>query len=204
MYSFFRSTSGMTQKINTFFPANRQQWRDWLAEHHNTQRSVWLIYAKKKAAVPTLTYDEAVEEALCFGWIDSTSRPIDADTFMQFFSPRKPKSGWSKVNKERIDRLMNAGLMTSAGTACIERAKENGSWLLLDAIEALILPADLDEALQKNPRASTYFHGLCRSDKRAILLWVSAAKRAETRQKRIADVIDATDQQVKPDIIRKR
>jgi uncharacterized protein YdeI (YjbR/CyaY-like superfamily) len=195
----------MQQEANTFFPANRQQWRDWLAKHHDAKPSVWLIYAKKKAAgVLALTYDEAVEEALCFGWIDSTTRPIDADTFMQFFCPRKPKSGWSKVNKERIDRLIAADQMKSAGIACIERAKQNGSWLLLDDIEALIVPTDMEEALQKKTRASTYFHGLCRSDKRAILLWLAAAKRLETRQNRIADVVNATDRQMKPAIIRRR
>lgn len=188
----------MKQEISTFFPTNRQQWRDWLAEHHGKQLSIWLLYPKKKSGLPGITYDEAVEEALCFGWIDSTAKPVDADTFMQFFCPRKPKSGWSKVNKERLLRLTEAGLLMPAGLASIERAKENGSWELLDDAEAQIIPPDLAAELVKRPVARDFFTGLCRSDKRAILIWISAAKRSETRQKRIAELIDSADQRLKP------
>jgi uncharacterized protein YdeI (YjbR/CyaY-like superfamily) len=188
----------MKPEINTFFPTNRQQWRDWLAEHHDKQVPVWLLYPKKKSGLPGVTYDEAVEEALCFGWIDSTAKSVDTDTFMQFFCPRKPKSGWSKVNKERLVRLTDAGLMMPAGTASIERAKENGSWELLDEAEAQLVPPDLASELAKRPVASDFFASLCRSDKRAILIWISAAKRSETRQKRIDELIDCTDQRIKP------
>ncbi len=191
----------MKQEINTFFPTDRQQWRDWLAEYHDKQPSVWLLYAKKKSGLPGIAYDEAVEEALCFGWIDSTAKPVDADTFMQFFCPRKAKSGWSKVNKERLVRLTDAGLMMPAGIASVKRAKENGSWLLLDEAEAQIIPPDLAAELAKRPVASDFFTSLCRSDKRAILIWISAAKRSETRQKRIAELIDCTDQHRKPKLL---
>ncbi|QJD76975.1 YdeI/OmpD-associated family protein [Spirosoma rhododendri] len=191
----------MQQEINTFFPENRQQWREWLAEHHAAQASVWLLYPKKKSGRIGVTYNEAVEEALCFGWIDSTAKPVDADTFMQFFCPRKPKSGWSKVNKERLVRLVDVGLMMPAGMASIERAKENGSWLLLDEAEAQVIPADLATELAERPTANEFFTSLCRSDKRTLLIWISAARRSETRQKRIAELVDCAEQRLKPKLL---
>ncbi|MFD2935101.1 YdeI/OmpD-associated family protein [Spirosoma flavum] len=192
----------MKQEIDSFWPATRQHWREWLQEHHDKKQAVWLIYSKKKSATPGITYNEAVEEALCFGWIDSRAKPIDEETYMQFFSRRKPAGGWSKVNKERIQRLIQAGLMTSAGLACIDRAKQNGSWLMLDEIEALIIPADLEQAWQERPKAKSYFSSLSRSDKRTILQWLVLAKRAVTRQNRIDELIELADQQQKPKLLR--
>lgn len=188
----------MKTKIDSFWPTSRQHWRDWLAEHHDKRQSVWLIYAKKKSGLLGISYQEAVEEALCFGWIDSRAKPIDDTTYRQFFSPRKSASGWSKVNKERIERLIDAGLMMSAGIASIERAKQNGSWRMLDDIEAGIVPVDLAEALQKRPDAHRYFYDLCRSDKRAILQWLVQAKRTETRQNRLTEVVYMAAQRQKP------
>lgn len=193
----------MKQETDTFWPATRQHWREWLLEYHDKKQAVWLIYPKKKCATPGITYSEAVEEALCFGWIDSRAKPIDEVTYKQFFSHRKPASGWSNVNKERIQRLVQAGLMTDAGLMCIDRAKQNGSWQMLDEIEALIIPADLEQAWQKRPAAKNYFSSLSRSDKRAILLWLLLAKRAVTRQNRIEALVELTDHQQKPKLLQR-
>ncbi|NBX79226.1 MAG: hypothetical protein EBQ94_02430, partial [Flavobacteriales bacterium] len=167
----------MEKEIETFYPKSRQEWREWLQENHDKKQSVWLIYYKKKSNVPTVIYSEAVDEALCFGWIDSKAKPIDEHTFMQFFSKRKEKSVWSKVNKEKIERLTKEGLMADAGFKIIEIAKKNGDWTILDEAEALIIPTDLEEEFQKKPSAKDYFLGLSRSDKRNILQWLVLAKR---------------------------
>lgn len=183
----------MKPELDSFWPSTRQHWRAWLEEHHATKPAIWVIYARKKSALPGITYVEAVEEALCFGWIDSRAQPINENTYRQFFSPRKPTSGWSKVNKERIQGLIQTGLMRDPGLRCINQAKQNGSWAMLDDIEALIIPADLEKAWQERPTAKAYFSTLCRSDKRALLLGLVLAKRAVTRQKRIDELIQLTD-----------
>jgi uncharacterized protein YdeI (YjbR/CyaY-like superfamily) len=184
--------------IETFFPKSRQEWRDWLQENHDKKQSVWLIYAKKQSNKSTVLYSEAVDEALCFGWIDSKAKPVDKETFMQFFSKRKANSVWSKVNKEKVDRLIREGLMTQAGLEVIERAKQNGSWTILDEAEALIIPKDLNEELENRANAKAYFLGLSRSDKRNILQWLTLAKRAETRQRRIIEIAELAEQNLKP------
>lgn len=186
------------KEIETFCPVSRVQWREWLRENHDKKQSVWLIYHKKRSAMPTLSWSEAVDEALCFGWIDSLTKPMDAEKYRQFFSRRKPKSVWSKVNKEKIQRLIAEGMMTQAGFDSVETAKQNGSWTILDEVDALLIPADLEHELQKRPDADRYFSGLCRSDKRAILQWVILAKRPETRQNRITEIVERATQQLKP------
>jgi len=188
----------MEKEIETISPKNRQEWREWLQENHDKKQSVWLIYYKKKSNIPTVTYSEAVDEALCFGWIDSKAKPLDEEKFMQFFSKRKPKSVWSRINKEKIERLIHEGLMTTAGYHMIEIAKQNGSWTILDEAEALTIPGDLDEAFQKRPNAKNYFSSLSRSDKRNILQWLVLAKRQETRQKRISEIAELAEQNQKP------
>jgi len=188
----------------SFCPASPADWRAWLQAHHATQQSVWLIYHKKHTGVPSLTWSQAVDEALCFGWIDSQAKPLDADRYMQFFSRRKPTSAWSRVNKEKVQRLIAAGLMTEAGLARIETARQNGSWTLLDEVEELIIPADLATALQARPAASSFFEKLSKSDKRNMLQWLVLAKRPETRQKRLAEIVDLADQQLKPKQFRGR
>lgn len=188
----------MEKEIETFYPKSRQEWREWLQENHTQKQSVWLIYYKKKSAIPTVMYSDAVDEALCFGWIDSKAKPLDNEKFMQFFSKRKAKSVWSKVNKAKVERLIGEGLMTKAGFESIEIAQQNGSWTILDEAEALIIPKDLDDEFQKRPKAKNYFLGLSRSDKRNILQWLVLAKREETRQKRIAEIVELADQNQKP------
>ena len=188
----------MEQDLDLFYPKTRQEWRDWLIENHDKKQSVWLQYYKKKSAFPTVEYGDAVEEALCFGWIDSKSKPIDDEKFMQFFSKRKPNSVWSKVNKEKIERLIQQGLMTQAGYDVIEKAKQNGSWTILDEAEALIIPPDLEEAFAQKPNAKDYFLNLSRSDKRNILQWLVLAKRTETRQNRINEIVSLAADSQKP------
>ncbi|MCF2444000.1 YdeI/OmpD-associated family protein [Dyadobacter sp. CY345] len=182
----------------TFCPKSREEWREWLQENHDEKQAVWLIYYKKKSNQPSVLYSEAVDEALCFGWIDSKAKPLDDERFMQFFTRRKEKSVWSKVNKNKIERLIKDNLMTKAGFETIEKAKKNGSWTILDEAEALIIPADLDEELEKRPNAKQYFSGLSRSDKRNILQWLVLAKRVETREKRISEIVELADKNQKP------
>ncbi|TAD86927.1 MAG: hypothetical protein EAY75_06870 [Bacteroidetes bacterium] len=188
----------MDKEIETYYPKSRQEWRGWLQDNHDKKQSVWLIYYKKKSNIPTVIYTEAVDEALCFGWIDSKSKPLDENKFMQFFSRRKEKSVWSKVNKEKIERLTREGLMTKAGFEIIETAKQNGSWTILDEAEALVIPADLEQEFQRRQNAKQYFLNLSRSDKRNILQWLILAKREETRLKRITEIVELADQNLKP------
>jgi len=188
----------MINEFDTFYPKNRQQWRQWLQDNHECRQSIWLIYYKKKSNNPSVEYSEAVDEALCFGWIDSKSKAIDKERYIQFFSRRKVKSVWSKVNKEKVEKLIGEGLMTKAGYEVIEIAKRNGSWSLLDEAEALIIPSDLEEMFAGKPNAKSYFLSLSRSDKRNILQWVVLAKRQETRQKRIIEIVELAEAKQKP------
>ena len=188
----------MTKEVQTFCPKSRQEWREWLHDNHDKKQSIWLIYFKKKSNAATIIYSEAVDEALCFGWIDSKSKPLDEEKFMQFFSRRKEKSVWSKVNKEKIERLISERLMTKAGYEIIETAKQNGFWTILDEAEALIIPDDLEKAFEKKANAKQYFLCLSRSDKRNILQWLVLAKRQETRENRINEIVKLAEQNQKP------
>jgi uncharacterized protein YdeI (YjbR/CyaY-like superfamily) len=188
----------MEKEIEIFYPGSRQEWREWLLKNHDSKQAVWLIYYKKKTNIPTVSYTEAVDEALCFGWIDSKAKPIDQEKFMQFFSKRKTNSVWSKVNKEKIERLTKEGLMTKAGMERVETAKQNGYWTILDEAEALIIPNDLELEFQKSHNAKEYFLSLSRSDKRNILQWLVLAKRQETREKRITEIVELAEQNLKP------
>lgn len=187
------------KEIPTFCPASRHEWRQWLKKHHRSQQCVWLVYYKKQAAgIPTITYSEAVDEALCFGWIDSTKKPMDTERFMQFFCKRKPNSGWSKINKGKVQRLIDDGLMTKAGYDSIETAKQNGSWSLLDEVEELVIPKDLDKAFRTHRGSKRFFQSLSKSVKKSMLHWLVLAKRPETRQKRIDELVTLAAQQQKP------
>jgi uncharacterized protein YdeI (YjbR/CyaY-like superfamily) len=166
-------------------PLSRSEWRQWLAANHLRTTGVWLIAYKKATGKPRFEYDDAVEEALCFGWIDSKPNKLDAERTLLWFAPRKPGSGWSRPNKFRVDRMLNAGLMAEAGLRKLELAKSDGSWEKLDAIEDLTIPDDLAGALNTYPSAAQNFGAFPRSAKRGILEWVSTAKTATTRTKRI-------------------
>ncbi|HMJ70277.1 MAG TPA: YdeI/OmpD-associated family protein [Cyclobacteriaceae bacterium] len=184
--------------INSISPKNRQQWRKWLQANHDKKESVWLIYHKKSSKTPSMSWSDAVEEALCFGWIDSKRQAVDATTFRQFFSKRKARSLWSGINKAKVQQLISGGLMTRLGFEAIENAKKNGSWTTLDEVEKLTIPADLDIAFRKIKNAKKYFLSLSRSNKRIMLQWVALAKRPETRQKRIDEIAKLAGQNSKP------
>jgi len=170
---------------------DRAAWREWLAANHDRSPGIWLGVGKKGGTATTLTYDEAVEEALSFGWIDSTVNRLDDDRFKQLFTPRKPGSTWSPSNKVRIERLIAEGRMTPAGLAPIEAAKADGTWTLLDRVEALAIPDDLASALAENPQADAGFTALSASTRKMALYWVLSAKRPQTRAARIAATVSA-------------
>lgn len=153
---------------------------------------MWLAVGKKGNTVTELSYDEAVEEALCFGWIDSLTKRLDDDRYKQLMTPRKRGSAWAASNKERVARLAALGLLAPAGRVAVEAAQADGSWALLDEVDALIVPADLAAALAENEVAGSAFAALPPSRRRQILYWVASAKRPETRQKRIRNSVVAT------------
>lgn len=186
------------KEIETFCPTSRQEWRQWLQENHNSKQAVWLVQHKKKTGMATITWSDAVDEALCFGWIDSVRKTLNHETFIQFFSKRKPNGTWSKVNKEKIKQLIDEGLMTNAGLESIERAKQNGSWTILDEVEELIIPKDLEKEFETQPGSKDFFLSLSKSVKKAILQWIVLAKQQETRQKRIAEIAELAVQKRKP------
>lgn len=176
--------------METFCPANRQEWRQWLQENHSSAPFIWLVYYKKQANRSTLTWSEAVDEALCFGWIDSTAKTIDEEKFMQFFTKRKPTSVWSKINKEKVKRLIATGLMMPAGHQCIHLARQNGSWSILDDVEELKIPKDLEKAFKSKRGSKAHFTGLSRSVQKNYLQKLVLAKRPETRLKRIQEIVN--------------
>jgi uncharacterized protein YdeI (YjbR/CyaY-like superfamily) len=174
---------------NSVQPETLADWRAWLVANHVHKEGVWLITYKKSSGKPRIDYEEAVEEALCFGWIDSKGNKLDEERTMLWFAPRRPNTGWSALNKRRVEKLITEGRMAAPGLAKIEAAKADGSWWALDAVEALEIPPDLAAALQANPDAERYFDAFPRSAKRAILVWITSAKRAETRAKRLAETV---------------
>ncbi len=185
-----------TKESESFCPGDIKAWRNWLKKYHHSKSSVWLVYYKKHTATPSISYNEAVEEALCFGWIDSTRKTLDKDRFTQLFSKRKPKSVWSAINKEKVKKLEAEGRMTIAGMESIKLAKENGCWDILTNID--IIPKDLETALKKYKGSQTYFTGLSPSTRLAILQWLVLAKRPETRQKRIDEIAKLAAKRQKP------
>ncbi len=186
------------EEIATFCPASKQDWRQWLEANHHLKQSVWLVYYKKKSNVPSITHSDAVDESLCFGWIDSIRKSFDNETFIQFFCRRKPNSGWSKINKGKVQRLIDEGLMMQAGYKTIETAKQNGSWSILDDVEELKTPKDLEKEFKTKPGSKDYFLSLSKSVRKSILQWIVLAKRPETRQNRISEIAELAAQKKKP------
>jgi uncharacterized protein YdeI (YjbR/CyaY-like superfamily) len=185
-------------EIEIFYPTNKAAWRAWLQENHNLKQSVWLVQYKKLSEIPSISWAEAVEEALCFGWIDSKKIAIDTNQTHQFFSKRKAKSTWSKINKNIVQKLIKEDLMSKAGLECIKIAKANGSWSILDEVEELIIPKDLKFALENNLGAADFFDSLSKSIKKMMLQWIVLAKRPETRQNRIDEIARLATQKLKP------
>ncbi|UCC26387.1 MAG: YdeI/OmpD-associated family protein [Gemmatimonadales bacterium] len=168
--------------------STRAAWRSWLAEHHDSSNGVWLVYAKKGTGVPTLTYEESVLEALCFGWIDGLLRSVDDTFYKRRFTPRKPRSSWSPSNKRRVAQLESEGLMTPAGQALVDAAKAGGSWAAADRPAVPDRPtADFQEALDRTPAAKAGFEALTPARKRQYIGWIATARRPETRAKRIEE-----------------
>ena len=172
---------------------DRGAWRAWLAERHTQREAIWLVRHKKASDGTGPSYEEAVEEALCFGWIDGKVNRLDEHRTLQLFAPRKPRSTWSALNKERVARLERDGLVTPAGVAAIEVAKANGSWNALDAIDRLEEPSDLAAALDAVPAARASWDGFSPSSRKGILWWVVSAKRPETRAKRVDQTVSMAE-----------
>jgi uncharacterized protein YdeI (YjbR/CyaY-like superfamily) len=175
---------------NSIHPKTRSAWRTWLTKYHNLGEGIWLISWKKISGKPQISYDDLVEEALCFGWIDSKPNKLDEQRSMLWFAPRKSGSGWSRLNKERIEHAMATGIMMPSGLAKVEAAKKDGSWNALDAVESLEIPPDLLRAFTQHKMAAENFEKFPRSVKRGILEWIGNAKTATTRTKRITETAD--------------
>ncbi|WP_422092060.1 YdeI/OmpD-associated family protein [Tenacibaculum ovolyticum] len=157
-----------------------------------------MFFIKKSTKIDSISWSEAVDQAICFGWIDSTKKTIDNERYMQYFSKRKPNSIWSKVNKEKVDNLTSKKLIREAGYKAIETAKENGSWFILDDVEALILPENLKKEFDKREGALEYYESLSKSAKKILLSWIVLAKRDETKQKRIIEIAENASKNTKP------
>src|SRR5688500_4686578 len=171
---------GIVDTFEEFHPLERGEWRGWLEANHGSTPGVWLVYFKKHTAKPSVSYEDAVSEALCFGWVDSLQRRLDDDRTKLMFTPRKPGSVWSKPNKFRVDGMIAEGLMTDAGLAKIDAAKKDGSWNALDEVDKLVVPDDLVGALSKNEAAAENFRTFSPSATKAILYWLGTAKRDVT------------------------
>ena len=181
--------SELKDGVKTYHAQSREDWRNWLSENHKSEKSLWLIIYKKESGVPSVYYPEAVDEALCFGWVDSKPNKRDDKSYYQFFAKRNPKSNWSQVNKEKVELLLKENLMAPAGLKMIELAKESGTWNALDDVENLILPSDLQAAFEQNSSAYEHWEKFPRSSKRGILEWIFNAKKKETRAKRIEETV---------------
>ena len=181
------------QDYKTTHPKTRGQWRKWLEKNHSTAPGIWMIYYKKETGKRKFDMAEAVEEALCFGWIDSVAQKLDDERSMQKFTPRKPKSVWSKINKQRIEKLIEQELMTPAGLATIERAKKNGSWDTLNSSDLHTdnnsMPDDLEKALSKNKKALANFLTFPPSYRKRFLFWIDSAKTPLTKAVRIKQTL---------------
>lgn len=176
---------------------NRKEWRQWLTKNHRLEKSVWLIIYHKSSATPSVYYEEAVEEAICFGWIDSIAHKRDAESKYQFFAVRKPKSNWSKANRERAEKMIEKKQMKPAGQAMIDLAKKNGTWTALVDVQNSVIPPDLQQAFNKNKTAFKNFQAFPPSSKRIILEWILNAKKPETREQRIKQTVELAEKNIK-------
>ncbi len=185
-------------EIEVFYPASVAAWRKWLVKNHLSKQAVWLVFYNKKSEIKSISWSEAVDVALCFGWIDSKKIKIDQNSSHQFFSKRKAKSTWSKINKNKVEKLIEQGLMTEAGYLSIEVARQNGSWTLLDEVEELIVPADMEAEFARKPNSKDFFLSLSKSVRKSMLQWIVLAKTEGTRQKRITEIVEQAEKRLKP------
>jgi uncharacterized protein YdeI (YjbR/CyaY-like superfamily) len=176
---------------STLYVTNREDWRAWLKVHHRSATEVWLIYYKKESGRPRIGYDEAVEEALCFGWIDSTVKRIDEEKFAQRFTPRKDDSNWSESNRKRLRELIKKRRMTKAGLLKISDAvlQAMGDSELKPKSKEVVIPPYFEEALKVNQKASAYFNSLAPSYRRNYVEWITTARKEETRERRVREAI---------------
>ena len=172
-----------------YHPRDLAAWRAWLATHHDTARGVWVAAWRKASGRDSLPYEALVEEALCFGWIDSTVNVLDDERSLQLMTPRKPRSGWTRRNRERVAALESQGRMTDAGRRAVETAKANGWWTIYDAVEDLIEPEDLAAALNASPEARSTWDGFPASARKQMLWWVVSAGKPATRASRVDRVV---------------
>jgi uncharacterized protein YdeI (YjbR/CyaY-like superfamily) len=171
-------------------PFDRAGWREWLIANHATTNGVYLVSWRRGSGRSSVSYEDAVEEALCVGWVDSSGRNLDDERSIQWFARRRPRSVWARSNKDRVARLMAAGQMLPAGLAVVEEAKRSGMWTILDDVEDLVVPDDLAAALDGKPPARAKWDAFPPSARRAMLQWVVEARRPETRAKRIAEITE--------------
>ena len=186
----------------TTHPKTRSQWRKWLEKNHSSSPGIWMIYYKKETGKRKFDMSEAVEEALCFGWIDSIAQKLDDERTMQKFTPRKPKSVWSKINKQRIEKLIKQKLMTPAGMNIMEAAKINGSWDTLTNTdlhaENHSMPDELLKAFSKNKKALKNFQAFAPGYRKRFLFWIDSAKTPETKATRIKQTLRMAEANKKP------
>lgn len=168
----------------------RSAWRAWLDANHASERGVWLCSWRTQTSKPAVPYAEAVEEAICFGWIDSTVNVFDEERALQLMTPRKPKSAWTRLNRRRVAELEAAGLMTDAGRRAVDAARASGWWTIYDPVEDLIEPPELAAALDANADARTNWTGFPPSARKQMLWWVVSAAQAETRDRRVATIVE--------------
>ena len=173
-----------------FHAESRDAWRSWLLAHHDVERGVWLCSWRSESAGPRCPYPEAVEEALCFGWIDSTATKLDDERGLQLMTPRKAKSSWTRLNRQRVADMEAAGLMTDAGRRAVEVAQQNGYWTIFDPVEDLIEPDVLAAALDATPAARAHWDAFPPSAKKQMLWWVVSAARDDTKAQRVATIVD--------------
>lgn len=183
--------------VPVVYPQTTAEWRQWLEEHHQSVKSVWVLMFKKATSIPSITYNEALDEALCFGWIDSVSNKRNEQSFYQFFSKRNPKSNWSRVNKNKIEQLELQGKMSAQGREMVELAKKTGTWTALDLVEDLVVPDEMNQLFTKYPTAQTHYEAFPRSVKRGILEWIYSAKTTETKLKRIQNTVELAEQNIR-------
>lgn len=164
-----------------------EQWREWLADHHRTEQGVWLVTWRRSTGRPAPSYEQQIEEALRVGWVDSTTKRLDDERTMLYFARRRPGSAWARTNKARVARLESEGRLLPAGRAVVDRARADGSWTVLDAVEDLVVPDDLAAAFDRHEGAREHWDRFPASARKQILWWIVQAKRPATRAERIEE-----------------
>ena len=183
---------GVQDDAERFEPASAEEWGGWLAAHHADTRGVWLVSARREAD-RAFGYEAAIVEALRWGWVDSTQRPLDERRSMMWYAPRRRGSVWTRRNKERVSRLQAEGRMEAAGAAAVAAARESGMWTLMDPVEDRVVPDDLADALAARPGAREHWEGFTPSSQKQVLAWIVLAKRPETRAARVAAAAEAAE-----------